>query len=793
MNFSLRNWLGRLRADASPPERNRQLARDFVNRGIAAERSGAGADALQCFRKAIAADRSFAPAHMNLGIALQAYGDLEAAIAAYDQAIALDPDYDAAHYNLALACHLRSRYSEAEAAFRSALRLREDFPEAWVGLASALEMLGRDEDALSALDKAIALRDEYVGALVNSSMLLMKMGRFEQAAASDRRVLALEPNDHVAQCRLGVCLQRLGQLAEAETRFREALRLRPDFLEAGTRLALLLKAAGRTTEAVPLLFEAVAAAPADVILRTHLVDALFGIGLTTAGPVERGILLSLSRDEGVSLLYLQAAVLTLTKHDVGFRVLQESARSGKDPFANVEPAVAEFLRDPLLLSVLPRMTFSDEDVERVFAHLRRCILRRFTGMAGSAELDPAVPREFACALAQQCFFSGYAYFAGEDEETQAAQVRKALQDSLLQPTVTPPSIEWPLAVASLYEPLHALQGCERLLEFPMAEWSEAFRPLLLEQIENRKREREIAGRMTSITTIDDAVSRAVRAQYEENPYPRWATVSSPLADTIEELERRLRPDHAVRFRPRPVPILVAGCGTGHHPIMVARAYPEGEVLAVDLSLTSLAYAARMTERFGIANIEYRQADILALDHLHRRFALVECCGVLHHLDDPMAGWRVLVDVLEADGLMKIALYSEVARVGVRAARDFLRPMNLPLNADGIRRARQAIMRLPDGHPAREVMTFRDFFTLDGCRDLIMHVQEHQYTLPRIADCLDRLDLRFLQLECPVTTQVRFTKMFPDAGAGTDLTAWHQFELANPDTFKSMYTFWCCRR
>lgn len=793
MSFSIRNWLGRHHADAPRQEGDRQLARKLVDRGIAAETSGAGTDALRCFREAIEADRGFAPAHMNLGIALQAAGDLVAATASYEQAITVDPTYDAAHYNLALAHLLRTRYPEAEAAFRSALQLREDFPEAWVGLASALEMLGRDEDALAALDRAIALRNEYVGALLNSSALLVRMGRLESAVASDRRVLELEPDNYVAQCRLGVCLQKLGHPVEAEARYREALKFRSDYFEAKTCLALLLKTMGRASEAIPLLFEAVANAPTDTQLRTHLVDALFGIGFTRAGEEERRILLSLSMDDNVSLLFLETALVTLMKNDAGFGILQECAKVGEDPFNTIDPAVAAFLREPLLLSALPRMTYPDGAVEPVFVHLRRCILQRFTKLRGLAETDPVVPAEFICAMAQQCFFSGYAFFRDEDEAAQVASVRDALQSILPQATATPRAIEWALAVASLYDSLHTLQGCERLLELPAAEWSDAFRPLLKEQIENRTREREIALRIAPITVIDDEVSLAVRAQYEENPYPRWATVPGPDTDSIENLSRRLLPGRAVRVRPRPVQILVAGCGTGHHSIQVARAFPDSEVLAVDLSLASLAYAARMTERFGISNIEYRQADILKLGNLGRRFSMIECCGVLHHLDDPMAGWQVLVSLLEPDGLMKIALYSEKARSGIRAARDFIRPLNLPLTPDGIRRCRHAIMRLPDGHPARDALTFRDFFTLDGCRDLIMHVQEHQFTLPRIADCIDRLDLQFLQLECPPATRVRFTEMFPDTAALTDPAAWHQFELAFPDTFKSMYTFWCCRK
>ena len=37
------------------------------------------------------------------------------------------------------------------------------------------------------------------------------------------------------------------------------------------------------------------------------------------------------------------------------------------------------------------------------------------------------------------------------------------------------------------------------------------------------------------------------------------------------------------------------------------------------------------------------------------------CGVLHHMDNPIVGWKTLVDLLRPGGLMKIGLYSELAR------------------------------------------------------------------------------------------------------------------------------------
>jgi SAM-dependent methyltransferase len=437
------------------------------------------------------------------------------------------------------------------------------------------------------------------------------------------------------------------------------------------------------------------------------------------------------------------------------------------------------------------MPIADAVLEEVLTYLRRSILLRFDPTSGSGVTAPGA--EFSCALARQCFFSNYAFFADEDELQRVAIARLSIETALTQPVANPRALESPLTVFALYESLHMLRGNERLLEVPMSDWSDAFGPIVQEQLVNRRREHEIAARLPALTAIEDGVSLAVRAQYEENPYPRWVSVHQPPSETFEDLWRRFFPARPVRTRPRPIPILVAGCGSGRHPIRIAATFPDSAVLAVDLSLASLAYASRMTERFGIANITYGQADILKLGALDRRFAIVESVGVLHHLHDPMEGWRVLVDLMEPDGLMRIGLYSETARSGIRAAREYLASLGLPETPEGIRRGRHAIIALPEGHPAKSVMKISDFFGLDECRDLLMHVQEHRFTLPRIADCLDDLGLRFLGFECTTETTDSFRQMFPDNLAATNLEAWHRFETANPATFTGMYNFWCCRK
>ena len=134
-------------------------------------------------------------------------------------------------------------------------------------------------------------------------------------------------------------------------------------------------------------------------------------------------------------------------------------------------------------------------------------------------------------------------------------------------------------------------------------------------------------------------------------------------------------EHSLRVSSKPglvinnPQILITGCGTGRETIDTATRFRKCNVLAIDLSLTSLAYAKRKTEELGISNIEYMQADILDLTALDRKFDIIESGGVLHHMDDPMAGWKVLTDCLKTGGLMRIGLYSESARKHIVQIRD----------------------------------------------------------------------------------------------------------------------------
>lgn len=101
----------------------------------------------------------------------------------------------------------------------------------------------------------------------------------------------------------------------------------------------------------------------------------------------------------------------------------------------------------------------------------------------------------------------------------------------------------------------------------------------------------------------------------------------------------------IAFPVRPK-VLIAGCGTSQHAIVVAKQLPDAEILAIDLSRASLAYATIRAEEASVRNLAFRQADILGLTSAQGPFDYIECYGVLHHTQAPAEGLVALTHTLE---------------------------------------------------------------------------------------------------------------------------------------------------
>jgi 2-polyprenyl-3-methyl-5-hydroxy-6-metoxy-1,4-benzoquinol methylase len=209
-----------------------------------------------------------------------------------------------------------------------------------------------------------------------------------------------------------------------------------------------------------------------------------------------------------------------------------------------------------------------------------------------------------------------------------------------------------IAVAC-YFPLYSVLGAEKLLQ---EKWSDDVNSVLKQQLLEPREEFNLRRSIQVLTTIENQVSLVVQSQYEESPYPRW--VRLPKESSKESLNSYIQNQFPlssfIRLADDRNPqILIAGSGTGQQPIGTSQSTKGANILAVDLSMSSLAYSKRKTEELDIEFIEYAQADILKLDSLNRTFDVIESSGVLHHIENPFEGWKVLLSLLRTHGLMKL--------------------------------------------------------------------------------------------------------------------------------------------
>jgi 2-polyprenyl-3-methyl-5-hydroxy-6-metoxy-1,4-benzoquinol methylase len=566
---------------------------------------------------------------------------------------------------------------------------------------------------------------------------------------------------------------RRGELAAAQSLCRNILARDPDHVGSLVLLGDLVQQDGRNKQAVRLLTQALALNPCNAAAHDNLAIAhqALGHGEDAVAHFTQALTLGLVGAEN------------LIKHSAALAMpLQRLARAWPRELALADllgdEGVTPLGREALLLALLQLRPVHDLELERLLTAMRRGLLHSAAG-GDDIALDPDAT-EFYCALAQQCFINEYVFAQSDGER---AQLRE-LQDRISVALKADAGIaSHDLIAAASYLPLATLPSAAALLQrnFPGA-----VARLLVQQISEPGEEKDDLGNIPALTTIDDTVSLQVRDQYEENPYPRW--IAAPPVEPIRLADFLLQNIGALpaAWDPvdRPIDLLIAGCGTGAHSIDTARRFFQTRVLAIDMSRASLAYARRKTRALGLTNIEYGQADILKLASLRRQFDVIEAVGVLHHLADPAATWRLLLSLLRPNGLMLVGLYSAAARRPLVAARALIAERGYGPVADDIRACRQDLMARHGLPP------FSDFASTSGCRDLLFNVMEHEFTIPDIAAFLDANRLSFLGFgQLPPDTRARFRQQFPDPAAQRDLAAWHAFEQKNPHTFGNMYFFW----
>jgi hypothetical protein len=131
--------------------------------------------------------------------------------------------------------------------------------------------------------------------------------------------------------------------------------------------------------------------------------------------------------------------------------------------------------------------------------------------------------------------------------------------------------------------------------------------------------------------------------------------------------------------------------------------------------------------------------------LGRRYDLIFCTGVLHHLPDPARGLQALRSVLKQDGSLFFMLYGKYGRDGVYYLQDLFR--RIGLSAASVTGAQldamsRLIESLPRAHPmVSKAQYFGNFIgSREELVDLFLHPRDRAYSIPEVYDLLDECGL-----------------------------------------------------
>lgn len=246
-------------------------------------------------------------------------------------------------------------------------------------------------------------------------------------------------------------------------------------------------------------------------------------------------------------------------------------------------------------------------------------------------------------------------------------------------------------------------------------------------------------------------SDKVRAQYEAYPYPERDPKDERKRLITGSPSLPVEMDHwlwgGARDWTQPLRVLVAGGGTGDALIQLAQTLTDAgrsyDITYVDMSEAARRIAEKRARMRKLQNITFVTGSLLEASDLGK-FDYIDCCGVLHHLPDPQAGFDALAGALAQDGGMGLMVYAPLGRAGVYSLQAAFGTLFRDLEPrDRLKRARKVFEALPDAHPFKRNTRVVDHRQSDaGFYDLLLHSSDRPFTISDLLSALDSAELDY---------------------------------------------------
>lgn len=207
-----------------------------------------------------------------------------------------------------------------------------------------------------------------------------------------------------------------------------------------------------------------------------------------------------------------------------------------------------------------------------------------------------------------------------------------------------------------------------------------------------------------------------------------------------------------------VDILEAGCGTGPTISKIAQLYPTCYATGIDLSTESLDIATAAKNKHDLKNLHFKQENILEMD-LNKKFDVIICIGVLHHLSDMNTGLKNLKKHLNDGGYILLWLYGKHGRYYLNLHQELFKTLfsRTPSLEKKVSLTKTFLTQINSNHIASHIDTpnqdpnnlFNENLkqTLENDSWLVdqyLHVNEQTLSMPEILNMLERHNMNLIR-------------------------------------------------
>ncbi|MER3491811.1 MAG: SAM-dependent methyltransferase [Mastigocladus sp. ERB_26_2] len=289
------------------------------------------------------------------------------------------------------------------------------------------------------------------------------------------------------------------------------------------------------------------------------------------------------------------------------------------------------------------------------------------------------------------------------------------------------------------------------------------------------------------------VSTAVAKLYDTYPFPPEPLLDEPPPGYNWRWNWLAAYNFCTGQKPKrqDIRILDAGCGTGVGTEYLVHLNPHASVVGIDLSAGALDVARERCKRSGANRVEFHHLSLYDVAQLSGEFDLINCVGVLHHLDDPIRGIQALASKLAPGGLMHIFVYGELGRWEIQLMQKAIALIQGEKRGDyrdGVQVGRQIFASLPENN--RIVKRERERWSLENQRDecfadMYVHPQEIDYNIDTLFELIDASGLEFIGFSNPGFWQLerllgKAPELMVRAGELSDRQRYRLIELLDPE-------------